>query len=118
LTFLADFANISSSMAINANIEEKFFKPERRRLMLDDLYIHERLWRMEQSAAGGKHQHMHAGEGSGSVGRRLARLLGRGLLTVAERLLAYGGERPLLRLTVPAPPVVELRPGSTPFSQN
>ena len=91
--------------------------------MLNDIYVQEQLARVAKPARHGDH-HLALAElrRANSIGRRLsrelARPLGRGLLLVAERLLAYAYDRPRLRLTSPVPPVVELRPGPGSFSQN
>lgn len=96
--------------------------------MLRESYIHEQLARLEQHPS---HAAAHAFEieklrRRNSSIRRAARLVGRGLSELAERLIAYGSDRPQARLGLPKPPIVDLptytqpvlRPGSTPFSQN
>jgi hypothetical protein len=87
--------------------------------MLNDIYVHERLASVRASA---RPDSLHALEVASlrrrnSPARRLARLIGRGLHNVAEALLAYAADRPR-RLSMPLPPIVELRPTRTPYSQN
>lgn len=87
--------------------------------MLSTIYVHEQLAKVARHARP-RDDHTFALASlrrRSHLGRRLAMLIGRGLHGVAEALLAYAGERPR-RLSTPIPPVVELRPGHTPYSLN
>ena len=87
--------------------------------MLNEIYVYEQLAKV----AGNVPPHaVHSCELASlrrrsSPPRRLARMLGHSLHGLAERLLAYAADRPR-RLTMPTPPIVELRPTRTPYSQN
>lgn len=87
--------------------------------MLNEIYIHEQLARHPRVA---RPDAVHSFELASlrrrsSPVRRAARLLGHSLHGLAEVLLAYAADRPR-RLSMPVPPIVELRPNAGPYSQN